>query len=167
MRLEQLPTDVVYLLPFFLSGFTDKDTGQDVRKGSLGSVYAVADFYQIDPGLVTSPEQVDLAASRWGRERLLQLVGLAELRQLCQRAHELGKRVILDLVLIQTSRASKLIAQHPEWYALDDEGRPKIHQIAWLVYSEFSNRIRRPSSSERPCVPSKKPSTSPWTWSTR
>ena len=182
VRLEQLPTDVVYLLPFFLPGFTDKDTGQDVRKGSLGSVYAVADFYQIDPGLVTPPEQVDLgalaaarllweddvtevwarveapeaestsppavselvdaggrlAASRWGRERLLQLVGLAELRQLCQRAHELGKRVIFDLVLTQTSRDSKLIAQHPEWYALDDEGRPKIHQIAWLVYSDVA-----------------------------
>jgi hypothetical protein len=181
-RLEQLPTDVVYLLPFFRPGFTDADTGQDVRKGSLGSVYAVADFYQIDPELVTPPEQVDLgelaatgllweedvahvwahveapeqastappavsdlveaggrlAASRWGRERLVQLVGLAQLRQLCQRAHELGKRVIFDLVLMQTSRDSALIAQHPEWYALDEEGRPKIHQIAWLVYSDVA-----------------------------
>ena len=184
-RLDQLPTDVVYLLPFFLPGFTDLHTGKDVRKGTLGSVYAVADFYQIDPQLVTPPQQVDLAgllaagllhqedvtdvwarierqvssesgqeapptvaelisaggadaAQRWGENRIVQLVGRAELRQLCRRAHELGKRVIFDLVLMQTSRDSTLITEHPEWYALDKQGQPKIHQIAWLVYSDVA-----------------------------
>ena len=172
-RLEQLPTQVIYLLPFFRPGFYDRHTGQDVRKGTLGSVYAVADFYQIDPELVTPPEQVDLAAlaaadllrdedvadvwpapapalqalveaggrlaaQQWGRQQLLQLVGRAELRQLTRRAHALGKRVIFDLVLMQTSRDSALIAQHPEWYVLDDKGHPEIHRIAWLVYSDVA-----------------------------
>lgn len=190
-RLEQVCTDVVYLLPFFLPGFFDRGTGKDVRKGTLGSVYAVADFYQIDPQLITPPEVVDLAAlaaedllrqadiadvwsrvaseqgpvdapavdapgadppslqdlldaggraaaSRWGRERVLQLVGRAELRQLCRRAHDLGKRVIFDLVLMQTSRDAALISEHPEWYVLDDNGEPQIHRIAWLVYSDVA-----------------------------
>ena len=47
-RLQDIPADVVYLLPFFLPGVMDMQTGEDVRKGSLGSVYAVRDFFQID-----------------------------------------------------------------------------------------------------------------------
>ncbi len=181
-RLQQLSTDVIYLLPFFRPGLADLQTGEDVRKGTLGSVYAVADFYQIDAQLVTPPEEVDLAAlvaaellceadvadvwarvlqpadpspalptlaelvdaggrlaaRQWGCQRLLQLVGRAELRQLTRRAHELGKRVIFDLVLMQTSRDSTLIQQHPEWYVLDAKGRPEIHRIAWLVYSDVA-----------------------------
>jgi len=160
-------------LPFFRPGFNDRQTDQDVRKGTPGSVYAVADFYQIDPELVTPSEQVDLAslavadllrdedvadiwpapapalrdlveaggrraALQWGRQQLLQLVGRAEQRQLTRHAHELGKRVIFDLVLMHTSRDSDLIAQHPEWYVLDEKGRPEIHRIAWLVYSDVA-----------------------------
>ena len=44
---------MIYLLPFFLPGFADLHTGDDVRKGSLGSVYPVRDFFQIDPELVS------------------------------------------------------------------------------------------------------------------
>jgi glycosidase len=176
--LEQIPADVIYLLPFFEPGTGDLHTGEDVRKGELGSVYAVKDFYRIDPDLVTPPEQVDFIGlvseglirdfdledlltgrqmarlkrvddfnnfkchrelEEWlGRDRLTQIVGRAELRALAQKAHELGKQVIFDLVLMQTSRDCPLIESHPEWYVLDDEGRPKIHQIAWLVYSDVA-----------------------------
>ena len=48
-ELENIAADVIYLLPFYLPGFVDSHTGQDVRKGVLGSVYAVRDFFQIDP----------------------------------------------------------------------------------------------------------------------
>ena len=37
-RLQDIPADVVYLLPLFLPGVMDMQTGEDVRKGSLGSV---------------------------------------------------------------------------------------------------------------------------------
>lgn len=168
-RLEQLPADVLYLLPFFRPGFFDLHTGDDVRKGALGSPYAVADFFQLDPELITPPEAADLAAlvgaglvrpgdlEGWGvspaelgrlplaqalalrgREALVQLIGKAELRQLTRQAHRLGKRVIFDLVLMQTSRDNPLIQQHPEWYVRDAEGRPAIHHIAWLVYSDVA-----------------------------
>lgn len=59
-EVERLPADILYLLPFFKPGFFDLHTGADVRKGSLGSVYAVADFFQVDPALVTPPGEVDL-----------------------------------------------------------------------------------------------------------
>ena len=176
--LARIPTDVVYLLPFFEPGFKDLHTGEDVRKGQLGSVYAVKDFFRVDPGLVSPLETVDflelvskgLIRDRdlqdilspkqqrrlqkvgdfnhfrtredlveWvGCDRLGQLVGRAELRALVGRAHALGKQVIFDLVLMQTSRDCPLIAQHPEWYVMDESGRPKIHQIAWLVYSDVA-----------------------------
>ena len=176
--LETIPTDVVYLLPFFETGFGDLFTGEDVRKGTLGSVYAVRDFFRIASQLVTPPEEADLLQlvsegliqnfdlrdlldgrqlarlrgvedfnhfrtftelADWvGHDRLTQLVGRAELRALTRRAHALGKRVIFDLVLMQTSRDCPLIEQHPEWYVLDEMGRPRIHRIAWLVYSDVA-----------------------------
>ena len=176
--LETITTDVVYLLPFFEPGFGDLYTGEDVRKGALGSVYAVKDFYRIDPDLVSLPEEVDMISlvsdglivdldlqellhgrrlSRlrkvddfnhfqtfkelvdWvGRDTLTQLIGRAELRALTRRAHALGKSVIFDLVLMQTSRDCPLIEQHPDWYVMDDAGRPEIHRIAWLVYSDVA-----------------------------
>ena len=176
-ELDRLPADIVYLVPFFKPGFFDLYTGEDVRKGTLGSVYAVADFFQVDPELVTPPEEADLKAlveegllqdgdlrdlvapARWpqvgravdlaglsaaealaavGRETLVQLIGRAELCALTRRAHELGKRVIFDLVLMQTSRDNPLIREHPDWYVLDENGRPSIHSIAWLVYSDVA-----------------------------
>jgi glycosidase len=177
-ELDKMSADVVYLLPFFKPGFYDTHSGEDVRKGNLGSVYAVQDFFQIDPELVGDPETVDWAAlvdqalvqdqdvedlaarmelpagavpvcelvqlspaqrqQRLGRAALVQLVGRAQLRALTRRAHELGKRVIFDLVLMQTSRDNPLVRQHPEWYVLDEQGRPSIHRIAWLVYSDVA-----------------------------
>lgn len=176
--LEDMVTDVVYLLPFFEPGFDDVHTGEDVRKGRLGSVYAVKDFFKIDPTLVSSLEDVDILnlvsegllfdldlhellderrlirlqkvddfnnfrtykeLVDWaGEDALIQLIGRAELRALTARAHELGKSVIFDLVLMQTSRDCALIEEHPEWYVLDEKGHPRIHQIAWLVYSDVA-----------------------------
>ena len=161
-HLDAIPADVIYLLPFFRPGFADLHTGEDVRKGTLGSVYAVQDFFQVDPALVSSAEEVDWgelvaeglvlpsemegfaglsaadAEKALGRQAFVQLVGRAELRALTRRAHTLGKKVIFDLVLMQSSRDCPLIAEHPEWYLRDERGVPKIHQIAWLVYSDVA-----------------------------
>ena len=161
-RVDAIPADVIYLLPFFRPGFADLHTGADVRKGTLGSVYAVQDFFQVDPELVSPAEEVDwealvaedfvrseemeglagLSASQaektLGHDAFVQLVGRAELRALTRKAHALGKKVIFDLVLMQSSRDCPLIAEHPEWYLRDEHGVPQIHQIAWLVYSDVA-----------------------------
>lgn len=176
--LKGIPGDVLYLLPFFLPGTGDAITGRDVRKGMLGSIYAVKDFYQVDPALVSPLEKVDLHAliseeliSEYdladlltgrqqkrirrvgdlvhfkdlaeladfiGKEKARQLVGRAELRQLVRRAHSLGKKVIFDMVLMQTSRDNPLVLQRRDWYQLDDQGHPKRHKIAWLDYSDVA-----------------------------
>ena len=168
-----LPVDVIYLLPFFRPGCGDLHTGEDVRKGDLGSPYAVADFYALDPDLVPDPAQIDLAplfdeglfdstdvtetlgisaagpqqlvelgseaiVAHYGEDPLRQLVARAHLRELTRQAHAAGKRVIFDLVLMQTSRDNELILRHPEWYVQEADGRPSIHRIAWLEYSDVA-----------------------------
>jgi glycosidase len=177
-RLSGIDEDVVYLLPFCTPGFYDTHTGEDVRKGTLGSVYAPRDFFEIDPDLVSLPGSVNIDAlvaddlildadlddllddhqrarvravrelstfGHWkelqdwvGTAALTQMVGRAELRSLVNEAHRLGKRVIFDLILMQTSRDNALIREHPEWYVQDENGQPAIHQIAWLVYSDVA-----------------------------
>ena len=79
-RLDAISADVIYLLPFFRPGFADLHTGEDVRKGTLGSVYAVRDFFQIDPELVSPAEEVDWEALvAEGLVRPSELEGLAGL----------------------------------------------------------------------------------------
>ena len=68
-----------------------------------------------------------------GLDVLTQMIGQAELRELVEKVHGLGKRVIFDLILMQTSRDCELIHLHPEWYILDENGYPEIHKIAWLL----------------------------------
>jgi len=175
--LENIPAEVIYLLPFFVPGTGDSYTGEDVRKGALGSIYAVKDFFSIDPDLITPPEETDIPglvslgliteqdmnqlltgeqqnelrfvndlASRTleelvqllGRDTITQLIGRAEMRWLVDKAHGLDKRIIFDLVLMQTSRDCPLIDRHIDWYALDENGRPRKHKIAWLDYSDVA-----------------------------
>lgn len=185
--IQNIPADIIYLLPFFETGTGDIFTGEDVRKGELGSVYAVKDFYRIDPayagdilsedfsklasdGLITDsdiedvfrsgkPDGInnssDLRMIKTGAEALkilgedaaAQLAARARLRELVNAAHSADKIVIFDLVLMQTSRDSSLIKEHLDWYELDDNGVPKIHSIAWLVYSDvalFRLKFNRP-----------------------
>lgn len=173
-----IPVDVLYILPFFEPGTGDILTGEDVRKGELGSIYAVKDFFRIDPAIVTPPGEADLnelcakglitdydlidllderhftrlskagelchfknmaeLVDFIGSDIAAQLIGRAELRELVNEAHAKKKRVIFDLVLMQTSRDSRLILEHRDWFALDENGAPKRHSIAWLDYSDVA-----------------------------
>jgi len=185
--IENIPVDVLYLLPFFEPGTGDALTGQDVRKGELGSVYAVKDFYRLSPEICSPPGEADFKRlfdaeliterdvidvlgedraeelggiggmkrlgggkkieSEAGSDAAVQLAGRAELRELVRKAHAAGKKVIFDLVLMQTSRDSNLVMEHRDWYELDEEGAPKIHRIAWLVYSDvalFKLKLNKP-----------------------
>ena len=39
---------------------------------------------------------------------------------------------------MQSSRYCPLIEEHPEWYQLDENDAPRIHEIAWLVYFDVA-----------------------------
>ena len=83
-RLAAMGIGIVWLMPVHPIGAVG-------RKGSLGSPYAVRDYFAVNPEFGT----------------------LEDLLQLVQAAHALGMEVILDWVANHTSRDNALIAEHP------------------------------------------------------
>ncbi len=92
-RIRALGADVVYLLPV-------QPNGRMRRKGSLGSPYAIADYRAVDLRQGTMEEFVHMT----------------------QAAHELGLRVMLDVVYNHTAPDARLAAEHPEWYYRRPDG---------------------------------------------
>lgn len=90
--LARLGVNVLWLMPIH-------PTGKAHRLGTYGSVYAVRDYYAIDPALGTS----------------------ADLQQLVDAAHQRHMRVILDEVPDHTAWDSVLMA-HPTFYKHDAAG---------------------------------------------
>jgi hypothetical protein len=93
-RIRDLGADIVWLMPVNPIGTVN-------RKGSLGSPYAVQDYFAVNPEFGT----------------------LEDLRHFVDRAHELGLRVILDWVANHTAWDNVLVESHPQWYARDRNGR--------------------------------------------
>ena len=92
-RLQKLGVDILWLMPIHLIGDVN-------RKGSLGSPYAVKDYYSVNPEFGT----------------------LDDLKHFVQTAHDHGMYVILDWVANHTAWDNILVAEHPEWYARDWKG---------------------------------------------
>lgn len=93
-RIKDLGTDILWLLPI-------NPIGEVNRKGSLGSPYAIKDYRKINPEYGT----------------------LDDFKALTTKAHELGMRVMMDIVYNHTSPDSVLATEHPEWFYHDAEGR--------------------------------------------
>ncbi|MBI3110262.1 MAG: alpha-glucosidase C-terminal domain-containing protein [Ignavibacteriales bacterium] len=92
-ELKQLGATVLWLMPIH-------PVGKVNRKGTLGSPYAVQDYYGINPEFGT----------------------LQDFRSLVKSVHDHGLKIIIDLVANHTSWDSKLIREHPEWFTKDSTG---------------------------------------------
>ena len=108
-RLQTLGVNILYLMPLHPQGKVGS-------KGSLGSPYAVRDYYAINPDYGTA----------------------ADLERLVVEAHQRGLKVILDVVANHTSWDSVLM-KHPEFYVHDSAGhilppRPEWNDVAHLDY---------------------------------
>lgn len=73
---------------------------QKLRKGSLGSYYAVSDYYAVNPEYGT----------------------LADFQHLVAAAHKQGFKVILDWVANHTGWDNVWVNQHPDWYKRNAAG---------------------------------------------
>jgi cyclomaltodextrinase len=107
--LRDLGVNVLWLMPIH-------PIGEKMRKGSIGSPYAVRDFYAIHPD--------------YGTE--------ADLKRLVVEAHKRGLKVILDLVANHTAWDSVMM-KHPEFYKQDATGKitppvPEWTDVAGLNY---------------------------------
>jgi cyclomaltodextrinase / maltogenic alpha-amylase / neopullulanase len=90
--LRKLGVNIVWLMPIH-------PHGQLKKKGSLGSPYAVRDYYAIDPALGTKDD----------------------MHRLVQEAHKRQMKVIIDIVANHTAWDSVMMA-HPEFYRKDKDG---------------------------------------------
>jgi cyclomaltodextrinase / maltogenic alpha-amylase / neopullulanase len=92
-ELKDLGVNVLWLMPI-------QPLGQKLRKGTLGSPYAIRDYYAINPD--------------YGSE--------ADFKRLISEAHRRGLKVIIDIVANHTAWDSVLM-EHPEFYKQDASGK--------------------------------------------
>ena len=92
-RIAAMGFDWVYLNPFHSPGFS-------------GSLYAVKDYYEINP-LFRGGSPAPAAEI---------------LRGFTRAAADHGLKCMMDLVINHTAKDSVLVADHPQWFARDDRG---------------------------------------------
>ncbi len=92
-RIAAMGFNAVYVNPFHYPGFS-------------GSLYAVKDYYRLNPRFRGDAEPDDDSL----------------LREFTEAARAHGLRVIMDLVVNHTSKDSELAARHPDWFAHDAKG---------------------------------------------
>jgi len=105
-RLKELGADILWLMPIH-------EIGRKNRKGTLGSPYAVKDYYSVNPEFGT----------------------LKDLKHFVQAAHELGMHVILDWVPNHTAWDSVLASEHPAWFSRNWKG--DFHPTPWWDWSDI------------------------------
>ncbi len=92
-RLKELGVDILWFMPVY-------PISETKRKGTLGSYYAITDYKGINPEFGTPKD----------------------FKQLVNKAHDMGFKVILDWVANHTGWDSQWLADHPDWYAKDENG---------------------------------------------
>jgi len=107
-RLKDLGVTVLWLMPIH-------QIGQEKKKGTIGSPYAVRDYYSINPDYGTKED----------------------LRRLINEAHKRGLKVIIDIVANHTSWDSILI-KNTDFYKHNAQGKIiwpyDWTDVAWLNY---------------------------------
>jgi len=91
-ELKDLGVTILWLMPIH-------PIGQEKKKGTIGSPYAVRDYYAINPDYGNAED----------------------LKRLVREAHARGLKVIIDIVANHTSWDSVLM-KHPEFYKRDAQG---------------------------------------------
>lgn len=92
-RLRRMGVDILWIMPI-------NPISRKLRKGSLGSYYAVSDYAAINPEYGT----------------------LADFKHLVAAAHRQGFKVIVDWVANHTGWDNVWVEQHPDWYKRNAAG---------------------------------------------
>ena len=109
-ELKDLGVDVLWLMPIH-------PTGEKMKKGPIGSPFAVRDFYAINPDYGTTND----------------------FKRLVDGAHKRDMKVVMDIVAGQTAWDSVLM-EHPDFYLKDTNGmiippNPAWTDVAGLNYA--------------------------------
>ena len=101
-RIQALNVDVVYFMPIH-------PIGQLNKKGSLGCPYSIKDYRAVNP--------------EYGTEE--------DFRALVADIHRRGMKVMIDVVYNHTAHDAVYIDEHPDWYHVDENGKPFTTVPAW------------------------------------
>ncbi|MBI2813846.1 MAG: alpha-amylase [Opitutae bacterium] len=108
-RLQALGVDILWLMPIH-------PIGEKNRKGTLGSYYAVKDYFAVNP--------------EFGTEE--------DFRAFVTAAHARGMKVVLDWVGNHVAPDNPLTTAHPEFFWHDDQGRlVPPHGTDWTDVVQF------------------------------
>lgn len=92
-RIKELGVDYIYLLPIH-------PIGHQARKGTLGSPYAITDYYAINP----------------------ELGSMEDFETLVHEIHENGMRVMMDIVINHSAPDHPFAKSHPAYYFKKPDG---------------------------------------------
>ena len=92
-RLKEMGIDILWLMPIHPVSVKN-------RKGELGSPYAVADYYEVNPDYGS----------------------MEDFKELLTKIHDLGMYCIIDWVPNHTGWDNPWITEHPDWYTQDKDG---------------------------------------------
>ncbi len=99
-RIAALGVDMVWFMPIYPLCDTKKKTHEEAETETLGSHYAVYDFFSVNP--------------RYGTPE--------DFRTVVKKLHSLGIKVILDFVPNHTGWDSRWMLRHPDWFKKDAAG---------------------------------------------
>ncbi|MCX6135806.1 MAG: alpha-amylase family glycosyl hydrolase [Ignavibacteriales bacterium] len=108
-ELKDLGVTVLWLMPIH-------PTGELNRKGTLGSPYAVQDYYKVNPEFGT----------------------LDDFKSLVAAAHSQGMKIIIVLVANHTSWDSRLMMEHPEWFTTNADGAIVSPNADWTDVADLN-----------------------------
>lgn len=119
-RLKDLGVDILWFMPIH-------PISELNRKGTLGSYYAVQNYKKVNPEFGT----------------------LADFKNLVDKAHSMGMKVIIDWVPNHTGCDNVWVSTHPEYFAKDKDGK-MFGPFDWTdTYKlDYSNREMREAMRE-------------------
>lgn len=101
-RIKSLGVDVIWFMPIH-------PIGQKNKKGSLGCPYSISNYREVNP--------------EYGSK--------SDFLHLINKAHNLGLKVMIDVVFNHTAHDSNLVFEHPEWFHQDEFGNPMTTVPEW------------------------------------
>jgi starch synthase (maltosyl-transferring) len=115
------------------------------RVGSSGSLYSIADYFQLNPALLEpgNPASAD-----------------EQCRAMIAKAHASGLKLMIDLVINHCAYDSPLLREHPEWFIREADGRIAnaacqhgAERVVWADLAQFDHQhTRDPEGLFRHCL---------------
>lgn len=111
-RIKALGTDILWLMPIHPIGQTNK-------KGELGCPYSISDYTQVNP--------------EYGTEE--------DFTQLIHKTHQLGMKIMIDVVYNHTAHDATYRTTHPEYYYKKPNGQfgNKVADWTDIIDLDYAN----------------------------